>query len=474
MTSTTDALSALALQVSHDFAGTPLGAVAASVRSSLREPLRLAIAGRVKAGKSTLLNAMVGEPLAPTDAGECTRVVTWYRYGRTRSAWVEEIDGRRRQVPVTATGDSLAVELGCSPGRARRLEITWPAARLETMTLVDTPGIGSTDAATAHKARELGDEDDPDRSVDAVLFLTNQVHPDDWRFLETFSDRAGIRPDPSCAVALLSRADEVAGAAPDALAQATRIASRLAGDPAVRRRCQSVLAISSLMAAGAAGLTSEQHRALCALAADPDVDERLLTASRFAGDGSPDVGGVELGVRRSLLANLGLFAVRETVALLRDTPGASASELVSTYRTASGLDELSALIDRRFLRRRDVLRARRAIASLWAAARRHGPGCDQVAAALERIEAGAHELAEVQVLAAWRGGALRLRDEAGADLETILDGDVELAAPDAARTIEQWRAFAEHPLTGRAEREAALVVARAAERSLQSELGARR
>ncbi len=35
----------------------------------LGEPLRVAIAGKVKAGKSTLLNALVGDELAPTDAG---------------------------------------------------------------------------------------------------------------------------------------------------------------------------------------------------------------------------------------------------------------------------------------------------------------------------------------------------------------------------------------------------------------------
>ena len=47
----------------------------------LTGPLRLAIAGKIKAGKSTLLNALVGEELAPTDAGECTRIVTWYQRG---------------------------------------------------------------------------------------------------------------------------------------------------------------------------------------------------------------------------------------------------------------------------------------------------------------------------------------------------------------------------------------------------------
>src|SRR5881392_1203125 len=49
----------------------------------LSEPLRIAVAGMVKAGKSTLLNAMIGEEIAPTDTGECTRIVTWYRYGHT-------------------------------------------------------------------------------------------------------------------------------------------------------------------------------------------------------------------------------------------------------------------------------------------------------------------------------------------------------------------------------------------------------
>ncbi|MDG2040937.1 MAG: dynamin family protein, partial [Ilumatobacter sp.] len=47
-----------------------------AIRARLDEPLRVAIAGKVKAGKSTLLNALVGELLAPTDTGECTKVVT--------------------------------------------------------------------------------------------------------------------------------------------------------------------------------------------------------------------------------------------------------------------------------------------------------------------------------------------------------------------------------------------------------------
>ncbi|SUA48521.1 Predicted GTPase [Nocardia africana] len=51
----------------------------------LDQPLRVALAGQLKAGKSTLLNALVGQDIAPTDATECTRMVTWYRHGRHRA-----------------------------------------------------------------------------------------------------------------------------------------------------------------------------------------------------------------------------------------------------------------------------------------------------------------------------------------------------------------------------------------------------
>ena len=61
--------------------GTPHVDAVDAVTQRLDEPLRVAIAGRVKAGKSTLLNALIGERLAATDAGECTRIVTWYRHG---------------------------------------------------------------------------------------------------------------------------------------------------------------------------------------------------------------------------------------------------------------------------------------------------------------------------------------------------------------------------------------------------------
>ena len=65
-----EAVLELARTVETEAAGSMFATRAAAIRERLEGPLRVAIAGRVKAGKSTLLNALVGERLAPTDAGE--------------------------------------------------------------------------------------------------------------------------------------------------------------------------------------------------------------------------------------------------------------------------------------------------------------------------------------------------------------------------------------------------------------------
>ena len=70
----------LCQEVGHRLGGPTQGQVF-DVRRRLSEPLRVAIAGRLKSGKSTLVNALIGRRVAPTEVGECTRIVTQFRYG---------------------------------------------------------------------------------------------------------------------------------------------------------------------------------------------------------------------------------------------------------------------------------------------------------------------------------------------------------------------------------------------------------
>jgi ribosome biogenesis GTPase A len=49
--------------------GPQAGGQVKQIADRLGEPLRIAIAGRLKAGKSTLVNALIGRRVAPTAAG---------------------------------------------------------------------------------------------------------------------------------------------------------------------------------------------------------------------------------------------------------------------------------------------------------------------------------------------------------------------------------------------------------------------
>jgi hypothetical protein len=112
------------------YVGTPAQQGVAELAVRLDGPLRVAIAGMVKAGKSTLLNALVGEELAPTDAGECTRVVWWFHDGLTYRAIIPPDPAQPDQplfpammAPWTLTSKAsppMTSSASKSSGRARR------------------------------------------------------------------------------------------------------------------------------------------------------------------------------------------------------------------------------------------------------------------------------------------------------------------------------------------------------------------
>src|ERR1700710_1614508 len=114
----------------------------------LNQPIRIALAGTLKAGKSTLVNALVGEDIAPTDATEATRIVTWFRHGATPKVTANHRGGRRSNVPISRGTDGssdgsrgLTFDLArLDPDDVVALDVEWPAAELVNTTIIDTPG----------------------------------------------------------------------------------------------------------------------------------------------------------------------------------------------------------------------------------------------------------------------------------------------------------------------------------------------
>ncbi|WP_344345011.1 GTPase, partial [Kitasatospora putterlickiae] len=61
--------------------------------------LRIAVGGRMNAGKSTLVNSLLGRRLAASAATECTTLVAWFRPGRLNRLQVRLRDGTTQWRP---------------------------------------------------------------------------------------------------------------------------------------------------------------------------------------------------------------------------------------------------------------------------------------------------------------------------------------------------------------------------------------
>jgi hypothetical protein len=464
-------------QVALAYEGTPEAAVVAELVARLDEPLRVAVAGKVKAGKSTLLNALVGERLAPTDAGECTRIVTWYREGLSYRALVEPVGGALEPAPFSRDGGSVEVDLGgLGAEQVQRIVVEWPASLLRTITLVDTPGLGSLSAETSERTLAFLGEDDQPTVADAVIYLMRHVHHDDVRFLDAFRDDSAAG-SPVNAVGVLSRADEIGGARLDAVESAARIATRYRLDPTVRRVCSTIVPVAGLLAEAAATLTEAEFRAVARLAALPDEarSELLLSSDRFV---DPDATtGVAEAERAHLLGRLGLFGVRLAVDRVAAGAVSSSRQLADELRAVSGVGELRRVLERDVLARRDLLKARSVLGALGRLVRTvEVPGGERLAAQLEALVAGAHELAEVRLLAGLRSGAVDLAGDLEAEVEQLLRAGTtwerlglgpEAGGEEVRRRITEgvgrWRRRAEMPTTPKPQREAAAVVVRSYE-----------
>lgn len=445
----------------------------------LDEPLRVAIAGMVKAGKSTLLNAIIGEEIAPTDAGECTKVIIWYRHGTTPRITIHLKAGGTRSLPVRRDDGQLVIDLEPTPSEeVERIVVEWPSKRLEDVTLIDTPGIASLSTEiSARSAAFLTPQGSPSEA-DAIIYLMRHLHSADLGFLSAFHDTALGRSSTVNALAVLSRADEIGAGRIDALLSARTIAQRYRSDGALRSLALDVVPIAGLVAQSARTLREHEFDALRKLARlGREARERLLVSvDRFVrADARIDVPAQE---RSSLLDRFGMFGIRMSAVAIRAGCDDSTDLANELYRR-SGMEDLLRLVSEQFRSRADALKTRTALASLAALIRdRPLPDSSVLLRAIERLESNAHELRELALLSAARTNGIGLPPDETAEAERLIGGSgtsamhrlglpADAADDDIRRAamtaLQRWRAMGGSPLLDRAAAEACEVVTRTCE-----------
>jgi hypothetical protein len=394
----------------------------------------LVVTGPVSSGKSTLVNALVGRRVAPTGAGECTRLVARYVRGPVDRLDVVLADGTRRPLPLADGGRVPAAvgdRLGVDPADVDHLLVTLTSDALDGLSVVDTPGTGS---ARRRPGSGPGPADD---AVAALVVLPSSARADE---VDRLAEAA--RHGPAGVVAVLGRADTV-GSAEDAASVATTLGRRLGA------RLGPVTPVVGLLAetATTGALRTEDRHALAALAgADgPAVEAALADPELFVAAELPVPGPV----RARLLELCDRRGVALAVALLRERPDAGVGEVCAALLAASGLDVVVERLRTDVRDRADVLAAaaaqRRVAAVLererdaTRADRRSGrtpaAGTRDLARLGDLVEdlaarPVALELALLGAGARARSGAVELPEELAGDLDLLAGAG--LAAPGGA------------------------------------------
>jgi GTPase SAR1 family protein len=161
---------------------------------------RLLVLGDMKRGKSTFLNALIGENILPSDVNPCTALLTVLRYGAEKKVTVYFNDGT---APEEIDFVSFKTRYTIDPAEAKRLEqqkklafptveyavVEYPLPLLERgIEIVDSPGLNDTEARNELSLGYIN-------NCHAILFVLRASQPctlGERRYLENYIKNRGL------------------------------------------------------------------------------------------------------------------------------------------------------------------------------------------------------------------------------------------------------------------------------------------
>ena len=169
--------------------------------TNLREGVfRLLVLGDMKRGKSTFLNALIGENILPSDVNPCTAILTVLRYGAQKKVTVYFNDDTE---PELVDFKTFKHRYTIDPAEAKRLEqekklafpnvshaiVEYPLALLEKgIEIVDSPGLNDTEARNELSLGYIN-------NCHAILFVLRATQPctlGERRYLENYIKDRGL------------------------------------------------------------------------------------------------------------------------------------------------------------------------------------------------------------------------------------------------------------------------------------------
>lgn len=142
-------------------------------KQNLHEPLKIVVLGEVKAGKSTLVNSLIGKKVSYTNVVEATAAILEIKYNNQEKISINRIDGNNIELMSLNELDNLIDENKNNQeffSKINKISIQTNIDRLKEITLVDTPGLNTV---TNENERRT---EDYIANADVILWILNSHH----------------------------------------------------------------------------------------------------------------------------------------------------------------------------------------------------------------------------------------------------------------------------------------------------------
>ena len=343
----------------------------------LSQPMQLAIIGRLSSSKSTLVNALLGNPnIAKTDKSEETFNVSWIKFGENEDELTIVLKNNTKiHAPKSKLLDWTSRHgQNTLKDQVGHIEISVKDDFLKTVNIIDTPGLDSAYGVDSKNTIRFLSEVKPDA---VVMLFTKSINVETLEILSEFqrnfcSDSFGISP--MNAIGVMGKVDEmwkILDSTKTPISRGTYVIESLkASNPGLNNTFQNIFPISALLGLGSRTLTDSdvKHLRTLTVLSEKERIEAFANVNFFL---KAKVGIPLTETTRQLLLNkLGLYGVYTAVEFLKQYRSCSLQDLKSHLEIESGIDKLIAAIITHFGKRSAIIKTRNSIMTVLSAINR--------------------------------------------------------------------------------------------------------